>query len=442
MKKIFTLIFFAFFLSLDINAQIINTIVGTGTPGSSGDGGNANLAQLSWPIGVAFDATNNLYITDNGVHRIRKVNTSGIISTFAGTGVNGFSGDGGPATSAQLSSPGGVAIDAFGNVYISELGNNRIRKVNTSGIISTFAGTGVTGFSGDGGPAINAQLNSPTRIAIDGFGNVYIADNGNNRIRKINTSGIISTFAGTGVAGFSGDGGLAINAQLKYPFGVSFDSGGNLYVTDSGNNRIRKVNTSGIISTFAGTGIAGFSGDGGIAISAQLTLPYEISFDSFGNSYIADEGNSRIRKINLTGTISTIAGTVVTGFSGDGGLATSAQIWGPFGVTIDVLGNVYIADNSNSRIRKVTFATDVKQLEKENTNYSIYPNPTNSFLSIQSKTTEEKSITLCNTLGEEILKNNFKENLNVDLKDISSGIYFLNIRSEKTFFTNKIVVAH
>ncbi|MCB4790804.1 MAG: carboxypeptidase regulatory-like domain-containing protein [Elusimicrobia bacterium] len=336
----------------------ITTVAGNGTQGYSGDSGIAASAQLYYPCEVAVDASGNVYISDFSNFRIRKVDTSGLMSTFAGNGTAGYSGDGGPATAAQINYSAGIAVDASGNVYIADTNNYRIRKVNASGIISTFAGTGTSGFSGDGGLAASAQLNTPNGVAVDASGNVYIADN--TRVRKVNTSGIISTIAGNGSVGYSGDGGPATLAQINHSYGVAVDASGNVYIADSNvgdsnYNRIRKVNASGIISTFAGNGTLGYSGDGGLAASANLSGADGVAVDASGNVYIADNWNNRIRKVNTLGIISTFAGNGVQGYSGDSGSATSAKLNYPDGVTVDTSGNVYIADQYNNRIRKVYF---------------------------------------------------------------------------------------
>jgi trimeric autotransporter adhesin len=335
---------------------VISTVAGTGSYGYSGDGGIATSAALTYPLGVAIDASGNIYIADTYNNRIRMVTKStGIISTVAGTGSSSYRGDGGIATSAELSSPRGVAIDASGNIYIADAGNNRIRMVTKStGIISTVAGTGSSGYSGDGGLARLALLNSPRGVAIDASGNIYIADTDNRCIRMVTKStGIISTVAGTGSSSYSGDGGLATSAKLYYPYGVAIDASGNIYIADAGNNRIRMVTKStGIISTVAGTGSSGYSGDGGLAISAQLYDPSGVAFDASGNIYIADTINHCIRMVTKsTGIISTVAGTGSYGYSGDGGLATSTALRSPEGVAIDASGNIYIADTKNQRIR-------------------------------------------------------------------------------------------
>jgi sugar lactone lactonase YvrE len=331
----------------------ITTVAGNGTPGFSGDGGPATNAGLPEPYGVAVDAAGNLYIVDINNHRVRKVSVSGTITTVAGNGTPGFSGDGGPATNARLAYPTGVAVDAAGNLYIADRLNSRVRKVSTSGTITTVAGDGSAGFSGDGGPATNAQLAGPYGVAVDAAGNLYIADFQNSRVRKVSTSGTITTVAGDGSFGFSGDGGPATNAQLAGPNGVAVDAAGNLYIADINNHRVRKVSTSGTITTVAGNGTPGFSGDGGPATNARLRPPTGVAVDAAGNLYIADIFNQRVRKVSTSGTITTVAGTGIYGFSGDGGPATNARLAYPSGVAVDAAGNLYIADQNNHRVRKV-----------------------------------------------------------------------------------------
>ena len=349
---------------VDAATGIISTVAGTRTNGFSGDSGPATSAQLNNPAGVAVDGTGNLYIADLDNNRIRRVDAAtGTISTFAGSGRRGFSGDGGPATSAQLNNPAGVAVDGTGNLYIADLDNNRIRRVDAAtGTISTFAGSGRRGFSGDGGPAISAMLNSPRGVAVDGAGNLYIADQGNYRIRKVDAAtGVISTAAGTWTSGFRGDGGAATSAWLTIPKGVAVDRADNLYIADYGDHRIRKVDAAtGIISTFAGSGRGGFSGDGAPATSAMLSNPIGVAVDRADNLYIADYRGHRIHKVDAaTGIISTFAGSGLNGFGGDGGAATSAWISFSTGVAVDGAGNIYIADNNNHRIRKVDAATGI-----------------------------------------------------------------------------------
>jgi len=336
---------------------IITTVAGTGVAGFSGDGGPATNAVLNIPYHVAVDAAGNLFIADAANDRIRQVAAgSGIITTVAGTGDAGFGGDGGPATSAQLWSPTGVVVDAGGNLFIADADNNRIRRVAAgSRIIATVAGSG-GGSIDDGGPATDAQLSAPTGVALDATGNFFIADAEDNRIRRVAAStGIISTVAGTGGPGFSGDGGPATTAQLSTLTGVAIDGTGNVYIADADAHRIRQVEAgTGLIATVAGTGVAGSLGDDGLATGAQLRTPTGVAVDDAGNLFIADADNNRIRRVaGDTGIITTIAGTGIPGFSGDGGLATNAQLSVSYGVTLDVAGNLFIADTGNKRVRAV-----------------------------------------------------------------------------------------
>jgi sugar lactone lactonase YvrE len=338
---------------------VISTVAGNGNDATSGDGGPATSASLH-PNGVTMDSAGNLYIADVASSVIRKVNTAGIISTVAGFAGERtvFSGDGGPATSASIyiaSNHNGLAVDSAGNLYIADDGHNRVRKVDPSGIITTVAGNGKISFSGDGGPATSATLWRPSGVAVDHAGNLYIADLQNARIRKVDTNGIISTVAGNGSLFSSGDGGPAINAGLAYPMGVAVDGAGNIYIADQNAYVIRKVNTAGIISTVAGNGVFGFSGDGGPAANAETSGPYNVAVDSAGDLYIADHGNHRIRKVDATGTITTIAGGGgSTVNNGDGGPPTSANV-DPADVAVDGAGNYYIApeflDSSRLRVR-------------------------------------------------------------------------------------------
>ena len=299
-------------------------------------------------------------MAESGGNRIRKVATSGTITTVAGNGKYGYAGDGGPASSAELNGPWGVAVDAAGNVYIADSGNNCIRKVTADGNIATIAGNSNYGYAGDGGSISLAVFNQPSRVAVDSAGNVYIADCGNNRIRKaVAATGTISTVAGNGTAGYSGDGGLAINAQiasagLYCTTGLAVDAGGNLYIADHDNNRVRKVTADGIITTVAGTGAPGFSGDGGPAVNAQLNRPAGVAVDAAGNLYIADAWNYRVRKVAADGAITTVAGNGTQGFSGDGGPATSQALSGPQSLAVDAAGNLYITDGNI--LRKLTTA--------------------------------------------------------------------------------------
>jgi len=339
--------------AVDTPVAVIQTVAGNGTPAFSGDNGAAATASLSEPFGVAVDAAGNVYVADTSNHRVRKVDTSGMITTVAGKGTGSFSGDGGPAIRAALNTPIGVAVDTAGNLYIADAFNNRIRKVNAAGIITTVAGNGDAHFSGDHAAATSASLTAPFGVAVDKAGNLYIADTSNQRIRKVDTSGRITTVAGNGTESFSGDGGAATRASLNFPTGVSVDRAGNLFITDQSNHRVRKVSTIGVITTVAGNGTETFSGDGGAATSASLNLPIGTAVDAAGTLYVADTSNHRVRKVSADGMVTTAAGNGIAGFSGDGAAATRATLNLPGGVAVDAAGNLYIADTFNNRIRKL-----------------------------------------------------------------------------------------
>jgi sugar lactone lactonase YvrE len=335
---------------------VISNFAGSSGGGFSGDGGQATLAQMSVPNSVALDPSGNVYVADRGNSRIRKV-AGGIITTFAGNGQpHGGAGDGGPAVNAQLDGPGSVIADAAGTVYIADTNNARVRKVS-GGIISAFAGTGSFGFSGDGGPATSATMSTVVTVVIDPDGNVLIAANG--RVRQVSTVGIITTIAGNGTLAHSGDGGTGQGAQLSSPAGTVVDGAGNVYVADPGNQRVRKLTPAGVISTFAGDGTAGFAGDGGPAASAKLNNPFALALDGAGNLFIVERGNLRVRRVAAgSTTISTVAGNGLPGFSGDGGPATSASLGNPLAVAVDSAGtNLYVSDVANGRVRKITGGT-------------------------------------------------------------------------------------
>jgi trimeric autotransporter adhesin len=343
---------------------VITTVAGTGMSGYSGDGGLATSATMRYLRGIAVDASGNIYIADSGNNRIRLVTKStGIVTTVAGNGTSRYSGDVSLATSATMRYPYGVAVDASGNIYIADSGNNRIRLVTKiTGIITTVAGNGTHGYSGDGGLATSATLSMPYAVAVDTSGNIYIADSWNNRIRLVTkNTGIISTVAGDGTRRYSGDGGLATSATLSMPYAVAVDASGNICIADTYNNRIRLVTKStGIITTVAGNGTYGYSGDGGLATSATMRYPRGVAVDTSGNIFFADNYNHRIRLVTkITGIIATVAGDDASGYSGDGGLATSATLNYPYGVAVDASGNIYIADSRSHCVRMVTKSTGI-----------------------------------------------------------------------------------
>ncbi|MFZ0962437.1 MAG: choice-of-anchor D domain-containing protein [Terriglobia bacterium] len=352
-----------FIRRVDAATGIITTYAGSSSAQSLGDGGPASTASLSGPWGVAVDAQGDLFIADSGNGRIRRVDAATqIINTVAGTFPGPPGGDGGPATSASITNPEGVAVDSQGDLFIADFGSGRIRGVDgISGIITTVAGGGS---GGDGGPATSAVLLYPAGVAIDGSGNVFIVDFFSQRIRRVDaTSDIITTAAGNGIVGYTGDGGPATSASFGYPYGVAADAQGNLFIADTNNNRIRRVDAvTGIITTVAGGGQYNNLGDGGPATSAFLGGPYSVALDAQGNLFIGDPGDNRVRRVDaLTGIMTTVAGNGTAGFSGDGGPATSASLnLGIFGgVALDAEGNLFIADCYNNRIRRVDGATGI-----------------------------------------------------------------------------------
>jgi class 3 adenylate cyclase len=337
----------------------IVTVAGTGVAGDGPDGRAATATDLAHPSALALDSDGRLYVVDG--NRVRRVNANGTMTTIAGTGNAGSTGDGGPATSADLDGPQAIAVDSAGDVFIADTGNNRVRRVDLRGIISTIAGSGQPGFGGDGAPANQALLDGPTGVAI-GFGPVIlIADSGNNRVRVVAADGTIATFAGTGDKGYAGDGAPAISAALAGPRCLAVDPYDNVFVADTLNDRVRRIAVDGTISTVAGTGDQRFSGDHGPARDASLHLaagPLSgggcLAVDGAGDLFIADALNNRVREVNVeNGTIATVAGDGRPEFAGDNGPASTAGLARPLGVTADSAGHLYVADSDGNRVRRV-----------------------------------------------------------------------------------------
>ena len=423
-------------------AQIITTIAGTGTAGYSGDNGPAVDCKTHFPTNLIIYPNGNILFTDPGNGAIRKINSEGQISTIAGNGTHGYFGDGLPATQSLLYGPRGIAIDKVGNIYISDGNIQVIRKIDTTGIITTIAGNSSTGYSGDGGPATNAMFNSPLGIVCDKYGNIYIADNTNNSIRKVDTAGIITTIAGNGIAGFRGDGGPATNAQFRYPVGLAFDSRGNLFITDEQNGRIRKIDTNGIIKTIAGDGSGG-SGDGGPATNAGIT-PEGITIDSADNIYIYDGQNKWIRRINQAGIISRIAGDGNYGYAGDGENPLIAEFSSIFGLAFDKKGNLYIADEFNNRVRFINFGSlGVSKNDAKIGSINIFPNPANSqfSLSVSSTINEPVQLIIKNLVGATVFTCEGKTNTNLEIKaNLPAGIYIIQALSATLNTQSKLVI--
>jgi trimeric autotransporter adhesin len=327
---------------------VLTRIAGTSRPGFSGDGGAAVSSQLNGPTGLVVDASGDIYVADTGNNRIRRISLDGLITTAVG---GGRGGDNVQATEAQLNGPYGVAVDPNGSLYVADAFSNRVLKVSSVGVVTTIAGNGTPGLAGDGGQALAAQLNGPNAVPLDRAGNIYISDFKNSRIRMVSVPGVISTVAGPNIAGFSGDSGKAVAAQLQQVHGLVVDDAGNLFIADTGNSRIRKVSTDGGISTVAG---GGNGGDGVAATSAFLNSPSGVAVDEKGAIYEADYLSNRIRQVSPSGVITTVAGNGRFSFSGEGVPATTAQLLYPSHVALDGSGNIYVVDSGNARVRKIT----------------------------------------------------------------------------------------
>jgi len=438
MKQLYIFITASFLIfSTQSYSQDISTLYGT-TVGYSGDGHLAINSQLNGPADLVYDINGNLFFVDVQNNVVRKIDANGIISTIAGNGTEGYSGDNGLATSAQLNVPYGIAFDRNNNLYISEIENNVVRKIDKNGIISTIAGNGTRGYSGDNGLATSAQLSAPFGITFDTNNNLYIGERSNNIIRKVDINGIITTIAGNGTQGYYGDGGLATNALLYGCRSVTFNDNGDLYISDGNNHAIRKVDVNGIITTVAGNGTRGYSGDGSMATSAQINFPRIVIFDNYDNFYFSESSSHVIRKVDNTGVITTVAGNGTSGYSGDGGLATNAQLKAPFGIILDSKdagGNLIFSDNNNNVIRKIENliidnTLNIDEIMGVN-NFKIFPNPSNDFIYI-SGLSERKNYCIYNTLGIVIKKGIIFKQENIDIHNFTNGLYFLKFDNGNT----------
>ena len=432
-----SLLFILSFFTLAANAQIITNYAGNDTVYWANDGHAATQAQLVEPCGISVDGKGNLFIADNSGQRIRKVNTTGIISTILGDGTAGHTGDNGNTPWSEVRYPYDVAVDNHGNVYVADFGNNRIRKVDATGNITNYAGGG-SSYPGDGGLAIQASLTQPTGVAVDSFGNVYFSSS--QRIHKIDPAGMMTLVAGTGTGGYSGDGFAATLARLYDPRGIVVDDGGNIYIADFSNSCIRKVDPAGIISTIAGTDTAGYNGDNIQATAAQLNKPSAVTIDRVGNIYIADMFNYSVRKIVPSGIISTVAGTRVMGGAGVGGPATAAQLNRPRGVAVDRSGNLYIGDSQNNHVKKVSGSfLSVLELPKE-MELIIYPDPASRTINFKSNTPVDQ-LTIYDLSGKLIVRYNDIKGTSVSLPDdIANGVYVLQVTAPGKSTVKQIVI--
>ncbi|MBC7553560.1 MAG: T9SS type A sorting domain-containing protein [Taibaiella sp.] len=446
--KTLLILFIVSFSSIQCHCQNISTIAGNsiGFP-FNGDNIPATNANISQPMSVLIDNNGELIFSD-GQSRIRKINHADIITTIAGTDSVKYGGDGGPASAATMRVPADVAIDKLGNIYINEFASYRIRKINAGGIISTFAGIGVAGSSGDGGQATAAALSSAMAgLATDTLGNVHFGDGDNYKIRKVDAAGTITTIAGTGIAGFSGDGGQATAAKIGYAQALCFNSLGELIFSDNGNNRVRKISTAGIITTIAGTGTVGTSGEGGQATAAQLSGVTGITTDTAGNIYLADNPVGRVRKINAAGIITSIAGDgTATGFAGDGGPATAAKMMHLGGISSNKNGSeLFICDFENYRIRKVKYTTGIDQLNGQETGRLIVsPNPsiTGGFtVRMAAAVTGSVNVTVTNMLGAVVKE--IKADTNTDIPVMlaaPAGIYLVSASTGGVVWSERLVI--
>ena len=445
-KLYYTVLFVLLLSNTAANAQYISTFAG-GMCGALGNGGPATLARMQTPSGVCLDKYGNVYIADQNDCRVRKVDTSGIITTVAGTGHCGYSGDGGPADSADLRSPEGVSVSNDGTIYIADYHNSAIRMVKDN-IIHTIAGNGTMGDAGEGGPATDALLNTPADVAVDRYGNVYFVDQGVSKLKKVDTFGIITTIAGNGSAAFTGDGGPASAAQLNWPQGVGVDTCGNVYIADFYNSCVRKVDVvTGRISTIIGNDSLGYSGDWGPATDAVLYDASAVGLDHMGNVYVTDYYNYCIRKMDATGIITTIAGNDSLGFSGDGGPATDAKLSFPQGVAADDSGNIYIADLDNYRVRKVSNTPPPTKVQVLGSlpQIQIGPNPSAGkfFINTKNSIAGLKAV-LYNSIGKTEREFSIVGAYTLDITGMQEGVYYLTFYTDEGNFkvTKKLVLIH
>ena len=444
-----------FYATATVTASVcgITTFAGTGSGGYSGDGGAATAAELYYPSATAIDQSGNIYIADLN-YVVRKVNSSGTITTIAGNGSSTYSGDGGAATAAGMY-PISLAVDASGNIFVGDK-SFRIREINTSGVISTIAGTGTNGYTGDGGSATAAEISVPAGITFDNNGNLLFSDNNNNVVRKIDLSGVISTIAGIGSGGYAGDGGQATAAKLFKPSGISVDYSNNIYIGDVANSVVRKINSTGVISTFAGiAGSIGYTGDGGLATAASLKGGNFLATDCSGNLYICDATNT-IRYVNSSGIINTVAGNGIQGYTGDGGPATTAELF--YGsLTLSPSEDIYIACGYQNVVREIgpnlcrTCRNTIggnDATQNQFSHYLLFPNPTTGELAIQQNVVENgnASVKIANLLGQLVLERNIsfvdgKSRFTVD--NLSTGIYNVEISGGNGVPENfKLVLEH
>lgn len=406
-------------------AQIITTLIGVGHNGKTGSAGDSSFAVdafVTTPRAIITDRAGNIYFSDYGNNRVRMVNIYGVVVTIAGTGSSGgMTGDGGPAVNARLSGPCGLAFDGTGNLYIADSKNNRIRKIDTAGIISTFAGSGVDGYDFDDTAATVARLNLPSGVAVDASGNVYVADTKNNRVRKVDVNGIISTVAGNGEDAYLGNGGAATAASLNNPSDVAVLSDGSVVIADTRNHTLRKITTDGNIELLAGNGTPGYGGDLGVPGSSKLNSPVAMAIGKDDDIYFSDENNQRVRRLSKDGKLITVAGNGSPGALGDGGNALDAQLYFPTGVGVDTTGNIYIGE-SKGRMRFVFMGTGAPTDVAK-----IFPNPcqkhTNVYLPCEFE--EMATVFVYDASGRQINEIQAPTNKHINVYFDAAGCYVI-----------------
>lgn len=425
MKNILLLAAIALF-SITNQAQTVSTFAGTGTAG--GTDGAATVAEFSQPFTLTFDSSGNLYVAENSGNKLRKITSAGVVSTLAGTGAAGSTD--GVGTVATFDRIRGVVVSAVGDIYVSDNQNHKIRKITTAGVVSTFAGTGVAGSAN--GAATVATFYYPEGLVIDASGNLYVADKGNGKIRKITSAGVVSNFAGSGA--YSSLDGAANVASFSNPSGLAIDGSGNIYVAEHGGNKIRKITSAGLVSTLAGTGTAGSSDGPGSA--ATFDSPNGVAVDASGNVFVADFSSYVIRKITSAGVVSTIAGTAYVGGSTEGA-GTVATFFLPAGVTVDASGDtLYIADFNNQKIRKITGVALSTNSFESTTSAVAYPNPSHDIFTINAE--QNTTIAIYDIIGKQILsQKNGSGQIDINLSHCASGIYLARITNENS--DNKII---
>lgn len=421
-----------------VTGQVITTLVGGSKQfGATTDGVYAAYATLNNPAGLAVDNHGNVYVSDQNNNKIRKVNIFGVITTIAGFGSAGSSGDGGPSEKAKIFAPAGMALDKHGNLFFADSKNNRIRKIDTAGIISTVAGNGVNGLKGDDSLAIHAELNNPKGVAVDDAGNLFIADELNNRVRMVNTSGIITTLAGTDDGNnFLGNGSPATTVRLNKPNDVKVDKDGNVYIADTYNNFIRKVEPDGTLTNVAGSGTTGFGGDNGVAGVSKINIPVSMALDRKGNLYFADKNNNRVRKIDAAGIVSTVAGNGANVSDGDGGSALEAQVNAPTAVAVDSSGNLYVGEGKY----KIRYVYLDKLIDADK--ITVFPNPCNknTIIFLPSMYEEIADVFVLNTQGRLVSRSIGPTNKHINIKFEAAGTYIMYAISKHGNWTGRVVV--